>query len=52
MIQRSLDSRKNGVADSDDDSQDDSLKPALPSALSQSPEISASVPRGWNWSTF
>lgn len=55
MIQHSIDTRKNGGdpndSDRSDDSQDDSLKPAL-SSINQNTEIAASVPRGWNWSTF
>lgn len=57
MIQHSLDSQENGDtnpndSDRSDDSQDDSLKPALASTLNQNTEMAASVPRGWNWSTF
>ncbi|KAL4891580.1 hypothetical protein BDV59DRAFT_182070 [Aspergillus ambiguus] len=35
-----------------DASQDEDAKNALAAVLGQSTEIAASVPRGWNWSTF
>lgn len=39
-------------SDSTEASQDDAAQSALPAVLSQTSEISASVPRDWNWSTF
>ncbi|GLA25735.1 hypothetical protein CBS147346_7255 [Aspergillus niger] len=42
----------NTASDRSDISPDENAKPALAGVLAQSTEIAASVPRGWNWSTF
>ncbi|RAL05537.1 FYVE zinc finger domain-containing protein [Aspergillus ibericus CBS 121593] len=42
----------NTVSEHSDTSPDEASKPALAGLLGQNTEIAASVPRGWNWSTF
>jgi hypothetical protein len=42
----------NATASSDTPQQDDLLKQATNAPQGQATEIAASVPRGWNWSTF
>lgn len=57
-IQSVLDAQQTGPSetsqdsDASDTSQEDTSKSALTPPLAQPGEIAASVPRGWNWSTF
>ncbi|ODM16189.1 hypothetical protein SI65_08188 [Aspergillus cristatus] len=57
-IQSVLDAQQTGPSeisqdsDASDASQEDTSKSALTPPLAQPGEIAASVPRGWNWSTF
>ncbi|PYI00367.1 hypothetical protein BO78DRAFT_44944 [Aspergillus sclerotiicarbonarius CBS 121057] len=46
------DSDDNTISEHSDTSPDEGSKPALAGVLGQNTEIAASVPRGWNWSTF
>ena len=42
----------NTISEHSDSSPDEGSKPALAGVLGHNTEIAASVPRGWNWSTF
>lgn len=54
-IQNSIDQARNSEDSSESanlDSSQESGRAALKSNMPQTPEVAASVPRDWNWSTF